>query len=123
MNNEARSNDANINHRIINLCLDTLSNQWRCNVKIDSIQLEQATAYILETNKYIYEQAQELAKQHLESNDNKNFKARIKRYEPESKETLLHFTDEITAWAECEKNYPLMDFIYKFFQIKKGYYE
>ena len=94
----------------------TLSNEWRCNV---NIELEQATAYILETNKYIYEQAQDLAKQHLESNDNKTFKARIKRYESESKETLLHFTDEVTAWAECEKNYPLMDFIYKFFQIKK----
>ena len=120
MNNETRSNDANINNRFINLCMVTLSNERRCNV---NIELEQATAFILETNKYIYEQAEELAKQHLESDDNKNFKARIKRYESESKETLLHFTDEVTAWAECEKNYPLMDFIYKFFQIKKGYYE
>jgi len=90
-------------------------------MKIDPHQLEQATAFILETNKYIYEQARELATQHLEAEDNKNFKSRIKRYEPESKETLLHFADEITAWAECEKNYPLMDFIDKFFKIKKGY--
>ena len=90
-------------------------------MKIDPIQLEQATAFILETNKYIYEQAKELATQHLESSDSKNFKARVKRYEPESKETLLHFADEITAWAECEKNYPLMDFIHKFFKTKKGY--
>ena len=120
MNNETRSNDANINNRFVNLCMVTLSNEWRCDM---NIELEQATAFILETNKYIYEQAEELAKQHLEADDNKNFKARIKRYESESKETLLHFTDEVTAWAECEKNYPLMDFIYKFFQIKKGYYE
>ena len=90
-------------------------------MKIDQEQLDKATAFILETNKYIYEQAEELAKQHLQSEDNKNFKSRIKRYEPESKETLLHFTDEVTAWAECEKNYPLMDFIHKFFRIKKGY--
>ena len=90
-------------------------------MKIDPHQLEQATAFILETNKYIYEQARELATQHLETEDNKNFKARVKRYEPESKETLLHFADEITAWAECEKNYPLMDFIDKFFKTKKGY--
>ena len=90
-------------------------------MKINQEQLEKATAFILETNKYIYEQAEELAKQHLQAEDNKNFKARIKRYEPESKETLLHFTDEVTAWAECEKNYPLMNFIHKFFRIKKGY--
>ncbi len=88
---------------------------------INQEQLDKATAFILVTNKYIYEQAEELAKRHLESEDSKNFKARIKRSEPESKETLLHFTDEITAWAECEKNYPLMDFIHKFFRIKKGY--
>ena len=100
-----------------------VSNERWHQMKIDPHQLEQATAFILETNKYIYEQARELATQHLEAEDNKNFKARVKRYEPESKETLLHFTDEITAWAECEKNYPLMDFIYKFFQIKKGYYD
>ena len=90
-------------------------------MKIDQDQLEKATAFILETNKYIYEQAEELAKQHLQSEDNKNFKARIKRYEPESKETFKHFADEVRAWAECEKNYPLMDFIHKFFRIKKGY--
>ena len=101
--------------------MDTLSNEWRCKMKIDPIQLEQATAFILETNKYIYEQAKELATQHMEAEDNKNFKARVKRYEPESKETLLHFADEVTAWAECEKNYPLMDFIDKFFKTKKGY--
>jgi len=90
-------------------------------MKIDQEQLEKATAFILETNKYIYEQAEELAKQHLQSEDNKNFKARIKRYEPESKETFKNFADEVRAWAECEKNYPLMDFIHKFFRIKKGY--
>jgi len=90
-------------------------------MKINQEQLEKATAFILETNKYIYEQAEELAKQHLEGEDNKNFKSRVKRYEAESKETLMHFTDEITAWAECEKNYPLMDFIEKFFRVKKGY--
>ena len=90
-------------------------------MKINQEQLEKATAFILETNKYIYEQAEELAKQHLEAEDNKNFKARVKRYEAESKETLMHFTDEVTAWAECEKNYPLMDFIEKFFRVKKGY--
>ena len=38
-------------------------------MKIDPHQLEQATAFILETNKYIYEQARELATQHLESSD------------------------------------------------------
>lgn len=90
-------------------------------MKINQEQLEKATAFILETNKYIYEQAEELAKQHLEAEDNKNFKSRVKRYEAESKETLMHFTDEVTAWAECEKNYPLMDFIEKFFRVKKGY--
>ena len=90
-------------------------------MKIDPIQLEQATAFILETNKYIYEQARELATQHLQAEDNKNFKFRVKRYETESKETYVHFADEITAWAECEKNYPLMDFIHKFFKFKKGY--
>ncbi len=88
-------------------------------MKIDQEQLQKATAFILETNKYIYEQAEELALQHLQSEDNKNFKARIKRYEPESKETLLHFTDEVTAWAECEKNYPLMDFIHKFLELRR----
>ncbi len=90
-------------------------------MKINQEQLEKATAFILETNKYIYEQAEELAKQHLEGEDNKSFKSRVKRYEAESKETLMHFTDEVTAWAECEKNYPLMDFIEKFFRVKKGY--
>ena len=90
-------------------------------MKINQEQLEKATAFILETNKYIYEQAEELAKQHLEAEDNKNFKSRVKRYEAESKKTLMHFTDEVTAWAECEKNYPLMDFIHKFFRVKKGY--
>ena len=54
-------------------------------MKIDQEQLEKATAFILETNKYIYDQAEELAMQHLQSEDNKNLKARIKRYEPESK--------------------------------------
>lgn len=90
-------------------------------MKINQEQLEKATTFILETNKYIYKQAEELAKQHLEGEDNKNFKARVKRYEAESKETLMHFTDEVTAWAECEKNYSLMDFIEKFFRVKKGY--
>ena len=77
-------------------------------MKINQEQLEKATAFILETNKYIYEQAEELAKQHLQAEDNKIFRSRVKRYEPESKETLMHFADEITSWAECEKNYPLM---------------
>ena len=90
-------------------------------MKINQDQLEKATAFILETNKYIYEQAEELAKQHLKAEDNKIFKSRVKRYEPESKETLMHFADEITSWAECEKNYPLMDFIHNFFRVKKGY--
>lgn len=90
-------------------------------MKIDQEQLEKATAFILETNKYIYEQAEELALQHLQAEDNKIFKSRVKRYEPESKETLMHFADEITSWAECEKNYPLMDFIHNFFRVKKGY--
>ena len=53
-------------------------------MKIDPIQLEQATAFILETNKYIYEQARELATQHLQAEDNKNFKFRVKRYETEN---------------------------------------
>ena len=90
-------------------------------MKINQEQLEKATAFILETNKYIYEQAEELALQHLQAEDNKIFKSRVKRYEPESKETLMHFADEITSWAECEKNYPLMDFIHNFFRVKKGY--
>ena len=90
-------------------------------MKINQEQLEKATAFILETNKYIYEQAEELAKQHLQAEDNKIFRSRVKRYEPESKETLMHFADEITSWAECEKNYPLMDFIHNFFRVKKGY--
>jgi len=95
-------------------------------MKIDPHQLEQATAFILETNKYIYKQAEELAKQHLEAEDNKNFKARVKRYEPDSKETFLHFADEITAWAEINKDHQVLDFIQDYFNLKsprRGIYD
>ena len=95
-------------------------------MKIDTDQLKQATAFLLETNKYIYEQAEELARQHLEADDNKNFKARVKLYEFESKETLLHFADEITAWAEINKDHEALDFIQDYFNLKsprRGFYE
>ena len=95
-------------------------------MKIDTDQLKQATAFLLETNKYIYEQAEELARQHLEADDNKNFKARVRRYNLDSKETLLHFADEITAWAEINKDHEALDFIQDYFNLKsprRGFYE
>ena len=59
---------------------------------------------------------EEVGRHYIQQIKDNNFTlTQISKYEPESKETLIEFADEITAWAECEKNHKLLDLIDNFF--------